>query len=218
MKAMKNKQMFTETLQAEWLALGRKYSGDEDLLRSVWEKIEKNHTDKARFYHNLEHIAVMFKQAKSCAAEIDDLDAVLFAIWFHDIIYKSTRKDNEEKSAEFAFNTLSKLSLERRRIEKVTTLIHSTKKHQVVLSENRDNAYLLDFDLSILGQSWEVYKIYIDQIRKEYRIYPDLLYKPGRKKVLKSFLEREQLYFTEKYRVLYEEQARKNLEKEILDL
>ena len=33
-------------------------------------------------------------------SEIHDLESVKFAIWYHDIIYKSTKKDNEEKSAD----------------------------------------------------------------------------------------------------------------------
>jgi predicted metal-dependent HD superfamily phosphohydrolase len=40
----------------------------------------------------------------------------------------------------------------------------------------------LDADLSILGKDLDTYLAYTKMIRKEYSIYPDFLYKPGRKK------------------------------------
>ncbi|EDP72635.1 hypothetical protein FBALC1_16077 [Flavobacteriales bacterium ALC-1] len=146
---------------------------------------------------------------------IEDYDALIFTIWYHDIIYKSTKKDNEEKSAIFAKKRLKILNFDKKRLENVQKMIVSTKKHQVILDKNMDNAYLLDMDLSILGTDWKVYKNYTQQIRKEYKIYPDFMYKPGRKKVLTHFLERKTLYFTENFRSKYEKQARENLQKEI---
>ncbi|WP_255411459.1 hypothetical protein [Lacinutrix sp. Bg11-31] len=41
------------------------------------------------------------------------------------------------------------------------------------------------------------------------------MYKPGRKKVLKHFLDRETLYFTDDFRKKYKIKARENLKKEI---
>ncbi|MFD2566907.1 HD domain-containing protein [Pseudotenacibaculum haliotis] len=201
-------------LHTDWLKLGRKYSDDEQYIESVWKEVKRKYTGKKRHYHNLNHIYHMLRQAKECEAEVDDAEVVSFAIWFHDIIYKSSKKDNEEKSAEFARRTLENTELEKERVDKVYDLILSTKKHEII-NPSIDNDFLLDFDLSILGQPWNVYEEYIQNIRKEYSIYPSFLYNPGRKKVLESFLRREVLYFTEKYRVLYEDQARKNLEKEI---
>ncbi len=50
-----------------------------------------------------------------------------------------------------------------------------------------DINYLLDADLSVLGKDRETYLVYTQMIRKEYSIYPDFLYKPGRKKFLNIF-------------------------------
>lgn len=207
--------MMISNLHKEWLQLGEKYCKDSLSLDSIWMKIKKKYTEKKRYYHNLNHINWMLQLAEENKNQIVDMDVLLFSIWFHDIIYKSSKKDNEEKSADFARSTLQKFSIKEVRVDKVCELILSTKAHQVQLKEDGDNAFLLDFDLSILGQGWEVYHNYIHKIRKEYSIYPDFLYKPGRKKVLLSFLNRETLYFTGKYRVLYEDKARENLEREI---
>lgn len=207
--------MMVQEMYHKWTELSRKHTNDIDYIESIWGEIRKEYSGNERYYHNLNHINSMLKAAEDSHLELHDGDAVLFAIWFHDIIYKSTRKDNEEKSAKRASDILQRLELEHSAVEKVNTFILSTKKHQVLLEENEDNAYLLDFDLGVLGQPWETYSAYVTSIRKEYRLYPDLLYKPGRKKVLENFLHRDVIYFTDKYRVLYEKQARKNIEKEI---
>lgn len=207
-----------EQAYKSWMQLGRKYSQDEDYLASIWKLLIQNYSGKSRYYHDLNHIWAMLNQSEECKDQLQDKDVIDFSIWFHDIIYKSTKKDNEKKSAEFAQRTLQNFSIESDRIGQVYDLILSTQKHQIIGSSNLDNAYLLDFDLSILGKSWEVYENYIQQIRREYKIYPNFLYNPGRKKVLETFLQRKTLYFTEKYRELYEQRARENLEREITQL
>ncbi|QCE43512.1 hypothetical protein E9099_07835 [Psychroserpens sp. NJDZ02] len=157
----------------------------------------------------------MLKQLDQIQTKIEDLDSLRFAIWYHDIVYKSTKKDNEEKSALFALKRLKRINFKPERAQSVEHLILSTKKHNILVTQNNDNAVLLDLDLSILGTDWNTYKKYISNIRKEYKIYPDFMYNPGRKKVLNHFLERENLYFTEHYKKQYEQQARENLSREI---
>lgn len=201
-------------LYEDWLKLAKNYFEDENTAQSLWNSIYKNYSTKNRYYHSLKHISSMLDLAKENKSEILNYDEVIFAIWFHDIIYKSSSKKNEEKSAEFAKSAL-KIINQKLDLEIVCQLIISTKKHQILLKENKDNAFLLDFDLSILGSEWNIYQKYIENIRKEYKIYPDFLYNPARKKVLESFLIRGKLFFTGKYQDLFEEKARENLQKEI---
>ena len=157
----------------------------------------------------------MFLQLENYKNDIIDLDALKLAIWYHDIVYKSSRKNNEQKSADFAEKRLKSIHFDEKRLENIKKLIVSTKKHQILLKQNNDNSYLLDLDLSILGTNWNTYKKYIENIRLEYKIYPDLMYNLGRKKVLHSFLERDVLYFTKSFKEQFESQARENLKKEI---
>ena len=201
-------------LKIEWQNLASKYC-NTTLAEELWTEIETNYTNKTRHYHNLTHIYNMLLQAETYKTEIKDLDALQFAIWYHDIVYKSSKKDNEEKSALLAEKRLKSINFDLKRIENIKKLIISTKKHELDLNKNQDNAYLLDLDLSILGSDWDTYQKYISNIRKEYKIYPDFIYKPGRKKVLKHFLDRKTLYFTDSFRDQYEIQARENLKKEI---
>ncbi|MDH7913509.1 hypothetical protein [Winogradskyella sp. SYSU M77433] len=204
-----------EKIKSSWFDLTSKYTNDEALINTLWSELHKKYAHKNRHYHNLSHIESMLLQAENIKSHIEDFPALLYAIWYHDIIYKSTKKDNEEKSALFTQKSLKKLNFTENQIENVKNLIISTKKHQVILDKNSDNAYLLDFDLSILGKDWETYKNYTQQIRQEYKIYPDFLYNPGRKKVLLHFLERETLYFTESYKTQFENKARENIKREL---
>ena len=206
--------MNIEILHKEWLNLAKKYSQDLKLIDLIWFDIQKNYNQKNRKYHNLQHIQSMLIQAKENSNNIINLDVVLFSIWFHDIIYKATSNKNEEKSADLAEIYLKKIGLETSNIQKIYQLIISTKKHQILIN-NIDNSFLLDFDLSILGKSWETYQTYIKNIRREYKIYPDFVYNPGRVKVLQHFLKRDNLYFNKQYQDLYEKQARQNILKEL---
>lgn len=204
-----------EWLKHEWNILASIYTEDNVLISNFWSEIEQHYTSKNRHYHNLSHIYHMLTQAEEVKASIVDYDGFRFSIWYHDIIYKATKKDNEEKSAEFAKNRLKSLNFDEKRAKNVEILIKSTQKHDIVSNENEDNAFLLDIDLSILGTQWEVYHTYIKNIRKEYIIYPYMIYKKGRKKAMQHFIERQHIYFTQLYRSKLEKQARHNIEKEI---
>ncbi|UTN03911.1 hypothetical protein L0669_21620 [Flavobacterium bizetiae] len=180
-------------------------------IQQNWLELEKAYSGKSRHYHNLTHIATMIESFETYRDKLDKPNEILFSIFYHDYIYKSSKKDNELKSAEFALSILPEnISFDR---QLVFDAICATQQHQHNIIE--DINWLIDFDLKILARDWEDYKIYFEQIRKEYGIYPDFLYKPGRAKALKHFLENEFIFQTEEFRNLYEEKARMNIEKEI---
>ncbi|MFZ4476447.1 MAG: hypothetical protein ACOYPR_14720, partial [Saprospiraceae bacterium] len=102
------------------------------------------------------------------------------------------------------------------RISRCKAQIIATKSH--VESSEQDTNLFLDADLSILGQEFSIYKTYTQQIRKEYAMYPDLLYRPGRKKVLQHFLGMDSIFKTRYFQEKYEASARKNLQAELAQL
>lgn len=188
---------------------------DSQLTSQLWAEIESQYSEKSRHYHTLEHLYNMFCAYDEIEKLINNKEAFQFTIWYHDIIYKASKNNNEEQSALLAVDRLKKLNLEKSQIELIKTLILSTKKHSVLSNENAsDNSYLLDIDLSILGTDWSVYQSYCSNIRKEYKIYPTFIYNKGRKQVLKRFLDRDTLYFTEYFKEKFEIQARKNIKRE----
>jgi predicted metal-dependent HD superfamily phosphohydrolase len=189
------------------------YSQDQNLIENLWSEIEKKYTERERYYHNLEHLENMFSELDSVKDKISNFSNISFSVFYHDVIYDASSRINEEESSEFSKLRLQKLNLDPGCIEKVSEQIIATKAHQK--SIDRDTNYLLDADLSILGKDLETYIDYTKKIRKEYSIYPDLLYKPGRKDVLKHFLALENIFKTDDFQGKYEVQARENIQFEI---
>jgi len=79
-----------------------KYSDNEILKNDYWKEIKQSYSQKSRKYHNLIHLENMIFELDLIKDKISDYDSLLFSIFYHDIIYKTTSKDNEEKSAEKA--------------------------------------------------------------------------------------------------------------------
>lgn len=204
-----------EWLKNEWTTLASIYTEDHNLISKFWIEIESKYSGTNRYYHNLSHMYDMLTQAENIKDAIVDFDDFRFAIWYHDIIYKSTTSNNEAKSADLAKNRLKSLNINENRVENIQKLILSTQKHEMILNSNKDNAFLLDIDLSILGSDWQDYENYVNRIRKEYAIYPDFIHKKGRKKAMLHFLERERIFYSEIYFNTYEQQARRNIKTEI---
>ncbi|KUJ60679.1 hypothetical protein AR687_16755 [Flavobacteriaceae bacterium CRH] len=199
-------------LQGKFTELLLNIGFKEKEIQKNWSDLEKTYSGKSRHYHNLTHIKDMIESYEIYFDKLQYPNEILFSIFYHDYIYSSSKKDNELKSAEFAVSVLPEnIQIDRKL---VFDGICATQHHQQNIVE--DINWLIDFDLKVLAWNWEAYKVYFEQIRKEYRIYPDFLYKPGRAKALKHFLENEFIFQTDEFRSLYEEKARKNIEKEIL--
>lgn len=200
-------------LRDTFLNLAKSYSSDLQLPEAYWQEIEQAYRAKQRHYHTLKHLENLLLELTAVKNEIQDWEVVLFALFYHDIVYKATGKDNEEKSAELAQKRLETLSFPPERTARCVVHILATKKHTE--SADPDTNLFTDADLSILGQDENTYNTYGKEVRKEYSIYPDLLYKPGRKRILQHFLNMERIFKTPHFSVLYEQQARTNLQNEL---
>ena len=210
----KQYQKKIEMIKEKFLNLIREYSENKDYNLECWNEIERNYSSKSRHYHNLEHLENMLSELNKIQSEVKDLDCLLFAIYYHDIIYKPTKSNNEHKSALLFENRIAKTSFDK--LNECMLQIEATKEHKI--SDDYDTNILLDLDLSVLGKNLQEYKKYSERIRKEYQIYPDFMYRKGRKKVLKNILESDFIYKTDYYRQLYEKQAKENLKFELKQL
>jgi len=205
-----------EQLQEQWNQVLNKHSELPGISQDTFNDLVHRYSDPERAYHNLHHIVQLLQTAETFKARLHDYKAVFLAIWFHDAVYNPLANDNEIESAALADTHLSRLLLEEKSVEKVKKMILATAHHlQLEEGSSPDTLFLLDFDLMILGSSQEEYKTYSSQIRKEYQSIPDLLYKPGRKRILQRFLETKRLFKTEEFYILYEHQARTNIQWEL---
>jgi len=203
-------------LKQSFITLVENYSQDQRLVETLWDEIEKNYSESTRHYHTLTHLTKMLGQLEEVRAEIADHHTLLFSLYYHDLVYQTSGNDNEERSAEVAGERLRLLSFPKDKIEKCLYQILATKGH--LKNNDHDTNLFIDADLSILGQSWMVYAEYASQIRKEYAIYPDPVYKSGREKVLNHFLSMNQIFKTPYFYDKYEQRAKENFGKELRDL
>ena len=202
------------TLSNTYFDLMRSIGFAPNQIEILWGALEKAYTGKSRHYHNLNHLTAMTQDYERHFESLQKPKEVLFSIFYHDLVYKASQKDNELQSA----NQALKILFENKNLDKTLVYDHicATKTH--LHSSNQDTNWLLDFDLKILASPPETYQNYCQQIRQEYKIYPDFLYKPGRKKALEHFLEQAFIYQTDFFRNQYEQQARNNIKNEIATL
>jgi predicted metal-dependent HD superfamily phosphohydrolase len=204
-------------LKSQWDSLVSNYPSNKIIKEEVFQVLQERYSEKNRFYHNFNHVQALLKLFESFENKIRAPHAVKFSIWFHDVIYDSKRNDNEAESAKLASEMLYKLNVNPETIELVRDLILATKDHSGKnLSSNAK--LFLDMDLAILGMNEEIYKEYSQAIGQEYAWLSESMYREGRKKVLKSFVEREWIYSTDEMKARYEAQARKNINSEIESL
>lgn len=193
------------------------------------EKIIKDIYDSNKLeYHNWTHIADMLRILDSdFKPYLNDENYKLLrdAILFHDIIYVPGATDNEEKSARAyvlhqthqnveygsilaspAKRVLSTVQLNQpipEDLNPVYKLIMSTKTHIPIKAENLQlhhlSKILIDLDLWGLGDTWLVYRLKGNSIRKEFLDagIPEEQFNHGRKEWIRKFLERERIYTTE---------------------
>src|SRR5690606_10645286 len=166
-----------------------------------------------RHHHNLQHLEFMFYEFDLVEDQVNDKISFQLAIFYHDLVYNVKKKDNEEKSADLAFEQLLEMGYPAEKCNFVKSMIQATKRHEI--SANQDINLLLDIDMAVLGMDWVSYFKYTQHIRKEYKIYPEFIYRKGRREILNHFLEMDHLFKTKFYRDKFEEQARKNIAQEL---
>jgi predicted metal-dependent HD superfamily phosphohydrolase len=206
--------MLSPTLAARWHALTAPLLPDAARREAELARLAAAYDAPERHYHTLQHIENLLDRV--AAYPLQDPVVVGLAIWFHDAVYNALRHDNETKSAEWALAFLQETNLAPARRERVADLIRRTQDHtQPQPPHDADLLLFLDADLSILGAPETAYWDYARQVRREYRLVPDLLYRPGRRKVLAKLLTAPVLYHTPALQAELDAPARHNLQAEL---
>ncbi len=186
-----------------------------EALEPCFKQIISEYSKDNRYYHNIVHIGQLLEQITLLTLSVEEQTILINTALFHDVIYAAGSNSNEKKSAVFAFNSLSKLGLNKALISKVCEIIIATSNHE---SNCKLTQLFLDMDLSILGSNQGTYYNYTVQIQKEHKLIPTPLYKIGRKRFLKSMLSKSFIFSTNLYRDRLETQARINLSNELKTL
>ena len=192
----------------QWREFWQRLGAIDDPLQP-WQRIHAAYAEVWRAYHNLEHIGHCLAEFAVVRQPANDSLAVEAAIWFHDVIYDTRKNDNEERSADFAVDTLRAAARTAEFCETVRALILATRHH--AQPESNDARLLTDIDLSILGQGPDRYAEFEQQIRREYAWVTDKDFAAGRLTILNSFFQRKRIFNLPTFVQRYEEQARVNL-------
>ncbi len=199
---------FVEELRSE----GSKADGE-----APFRKLAARYCEPHRAYHTLRHIQHALREFDQARELAHDPEAVELALWFHDVVYDIGGADNEGESAWLGRESARVLGLSEERAERVSDLILATR-HNAVPSTG-DAELVVDIDLSILGQPWERFDAYEDEIRIEYAPVIEARgaagFNAGRARILRRFLDRPAIYSTEHFQQKYEEAARGNLRRSI---
>lgn len=202
------------TLLARWHNVWRQLGSHAD--EKLFHKMVECYSEPHRRYHTIQHLQECFAHLESVRSFAESASEVELALWFHDAIYDTSRKDNEERSAAWARGSALLAGLSTERADRISNLVIATKHDAVPVG--KDAKVLVDIDLAILGADAARFEEYEVQIREEYSWVPESLYRKGRRKILQGFLNRERIYCTKFFQVEYETRARENLSRSLARL
>lgn len=178
----------------------------------VYDEVHAYYSEPGRHYHTPKHIEHCLAQFDLATDEMDDVDAVEMAIWFHDLVFDVSSDNNELRSAE-RFVELASDSMDAEFKEKVFDLIMATAPPR--LPNTSDQGFMLDIDLSSFGLPWDEFVRDSTAVREESPQLSDAEFFPGQRAFLESLVNRSHFYFTDFFRSRIEETARSNIRRHL---
>ena len=191
-----------------WQDLWRRL-GASEVDEGLFHQLVASYSEPHRKYHTMQHLDECFGHLARLAPFAERPAEVELALWFHDAIYNTRKKDNEKRSAKWATDSILAAGLSDDLASRVHDLIMATVHNAV--PEGKDAEVLVDIDLAIIGADQERFNEFEVQVREEYSWVPGFLFRPARRQILEEFARRKHIYSTELFRSERESQARKNL-------
>jgi predicted metal-dependent HD superfamily phosphohydrolase len=152
-------------------------------------EIKHRYSEPHRFYHTLKHINFILKKIDGLFSKNiinkKDKEILYIATLFHDIIYDPLKNNNEKKSSDLFLNKISEHSPNVNQINKIILNTIDHKSHGNKLSKifnDLDMYNLFNSDLKTLKKDES-------DIRKEYSMFSNKLYRKGRLDFLNSLLK-----------------------------
>jgi predicted metal-dependent HD superfamily phosphohydrolase len=183
-----------------------------DLPESLVARVSPRYAEPHRRYHTWAHVEACFLSRAKIMRDAGSIscDAIDLALLFHDAIYDPLAHDNEDKSAELLVDEGRRAGLDEALLARAVPLVLATK-HGANVASSEEARIVVDADLSILGESREVFDAYERAVREEYAMIDDAIFRAGRVRVLRGFLERPAIFETHAGRDAWESRARENL-------
>ena len=141
-----------------------------------------------RHYHGLLHLATLWTRHGRFGSGTPFLAPaatrlVACAIAFHDAVYDATRRDNEHRSA-LLWQRYAPADMSRADVDWVSDTIEATADHLASPDARTNHArlrlWMLDLDLTPLGEQPELFARNTRRLRAEYRHLPEVDWQGGR--------------------------------------
>ena len=183
--------------------------GAADDSHAIYQRLIDGYQEAHRYYHSLDHIEHCLGMFDQCKSLTTDTDALEIAIWFHDVILESGRRDNEARSAELYLQLSDGVQPEPMR-QLVKRMIMATR-HDGSELDDADSFYMVDIDLSSFGLPWEEFLRDSLNLRLENPHVSDEDFHLNQTGFQRSLLARPRFFLSDYFHDLFEQQARANL-------
>lgn len=200
-----------ESMKQQWMHTCTVLEISAEKAGYWWTVLLNSYMRHDRYYHSLTQLSRMLQMKEDL--HLDCNLGLNLAIWFHDIVFFPDSKNCEEHCAQTYEDFCRDTGL--KGYEQVTDYILATRGHRT-RTKDKEEQWLLDLDLAILGSDPLEYRHYAEAIKKEYSFSGG--FESGRRKVLRKFLDRDSIFLTPLFRRLYEQQSRRNIMSELSTL
>lgn len=197
-----------------------------DQSQTLAIQIQHCYNDTHRKYHTWQHVSHCLQLVKAAInADVKlstgELNELVIALWFHDVVYQPLTKDNERRSAEL-FQTMCKRhqppdapATDEVAVDRISQLINITAGHHSTATASTAEQLMCDIDLAILAVTEADFDQYDRNIRAEYSMVSAEAFRTGRIRVLQTFVDRPAIYATDWAQQQFEQPARRNLRRAI---
>lgn len=176
------------------------------------EKLMAQYRQPHRVYHGIGHIVDCLEWY---GLRADGDRSLLFAILFHDAVYdpRAPAGDSECRSSDMLREFYDD--------QRARLMIQDTARHfdPAFAPSSHATQFMLDVDLVSLAEESDAERTHNTAgIRQEYAHVPDVAFRAGRARLLKSLLDKDRIYRTDFFYKRFEKRARANIAREIREL
>ena len=215
------------------MAVSARWSGLQDLFDHIplgdeaKARLFAEMSRPDRLYHGVGHLETLWRRHRLYSARvglatpaIDTL--VACAIAYHDSVFDFSRSDNEDRSADYWMEVSANSDIPRKDREWVAQTIRATKDHLGYLPDTKKSGvaarlrerarmWVLDLDLTPLGEPSEIFKANTRMLRDENKHLSDKEWTDGLSVFRDRFLSAPQIYRFPELSEIYDASARRNL-------
>ena len=187
------------------------------------EDIRRRMGAPGRFYHGLGHLTLLWSRHRKFSAGTEFGSSlagrsIACAIAFHDAVYDPRRNDNEACSAKL-WREQAPPDLDHGQVEWVAATIAATADHLAARDagspSERLRLWMLDLDLTPLGEKPTVFAHNTRSLRKEFAHLSDVEWERRRIGFLRSVQAAPRIYRCNALAAAFEAQARSNIGHEL---